>query len=302
MLTGVIYRLFEPAVLRALCRCPPPLTYAGLSLLGRLRYRLWRRRRRAVENRITALVGPLPSDRLDRVVETLFVNALQDRVRELPLSSLGDEALAQFVTIEGMEHVDSALRDGTGGLLLGTRVGSPYMICYVLRRMRYPLVRAGRPGVVTRRLDAEVYPGLERALGTVFDDIFLAKGRDSGRLALQLKRMHSVLRSNRLLFVRADGGSVTRPVEVPFFGRDVGFPPGWVSLARLTGAPAMPVFMVREGRAGAVRIQIHSPISRKLIEAPDPAAPVAAYAEALEAHVRRHPCNAGGLATSGRGK
>ena len=101
-----------------------------------------------------------------------------------------------------------------------------------------------------RTIDESVYGALERRLGTRFEDIFLPASEDVVGLAAAAKRMHAALRANRILYVAGDAKSVGLPVMVPLFGRPVGSPRGWVSLARLAGA-AIPRASWRAGVAPA---------------------------------------------------
>ena len=75
-------------------------------------------------------------------------------------------------------------------------------------------------------------------------------------------------------------------------GRSVAFPGGWVALARLSGAPVIPAFMVRRPRSARFHARLGPPIHESLIGSDDLGPAVEAYARQLEALVRRYPCHA----------
>lgn len=106
-----------------------------------------------------------------------------------------------------------------------------------------------------------------------------------------------VLRANGVLAVQGDRDFNGQGVPVPFFGRMASFPPGPAVLSMLSGAPIVPVFVLREedhhdgAGSGGFRILVGDPIEPQG-NVRDPAAVAAMMRRcvgAIETVVRAHP-------------
>lgn len=288
---AMMRRLIVPALLRA----DPRVAYALAERLGSLRWRTAGRKRRRAERRIREILSPCAPPQLDEVTRGLFVTQMKSRLREMPLAAMSDEVFASAVVVEGRDMLDEAGARGKGAILLGAHFGPGRLICYVLRRLGCPVVRTGNPlprDPLLRAIDGAAYGRLEQRLGTRFEDIFLPERRTSAAHAAVGRRMLTALQDNRVLYVAPDGRSIANTVLVPLFGRPVGFSPGWLALAQLSGAAVIPSFAASRCRATSIVVRLEPPIPRDRIESADPLAAVAAFAERLEAHIRRFPCNA----------
>ena len=87
----------------------------------------------------------------------------------------------------------------------------------------------------------------------------------------------------------AGDGQIARKLHpVRFLGRTVRFAPGAVKLARLSGAPLLPLFWVPEGE-GAAALEIGPPIHPGGDGDGDTVRCLQAFADALDERVRRWP-------------
>jgi len=278
-------------VLPVVCAGPPHLAYRALEILGHARSSLAWRTRCATERRVDAALGPLDPGILREVTRRLFVTQLVMQAAELPLVRASDASLARLVDVEGLQHLEEARAAGRGTILLSSHVGFSLLGCYVLRRRGYPVVRTGvspGDGRVLQRMQRQATAQLARVWGRSTDDILYEAAASA---PLSLKRMHSALAGNQILFLAGDGLMGSRGATASLLGKPVDFPTGWVSLARLTGASVIPTFVTRDPRSTTFQIRLSPRLSRALVDGDDAAA-VEAYARQLDAHVRRHPCHA----------
>ena len=105
--------------------------------------------------------------------------------------------------------------------------------------------------------------------------------------ALQELRRH--LEANTVISIAANGSEGT-PFEMPFLGGTLKLSLGAPTLAALHGAPLLPVFTTADG-TGGFEVVVGPPVEAKSHGyAGETARELArAYAEILEAHLRRHP-------------
>ena len=105
-----------------------------------------------------------------------------------------------------------------------------------------------------------------------------------------LLELASVLREGGSVAMHLDRHTGGASVMLPFFGRLAPFPVGPATLARATGAPLVPVFMVREGKTGFASL-VEEPyvVARTADRDADIRAATAHIAGVYESYVRRYP-------------
>jgi KDO2-lipid IV(A) lauroyltransferase len=208
---------------------------AAGKLLGEIEYRImWRRRRRCARDMARALgrrVGdPWVRDRLRHAHHAnaqaiLEILALLDRRQD-------ERMLAQRLTLEGEEHLRSALALERGAILLGTHAGNGVLLALRLAAAGWPVSVVYRQARMTPA--GFFQRGFERY---AVEGILANEGlRAYGRMLAAVKR-------GRIVFVTLDQGvkSARDGVTVRFLGKDVGIAAGPAHLARQAHTPVLPV-------------------------------------------------------------
>jgi lauroyl/myristoyl acyltransferase len=160
-------------------------------------------------------------------------------------------SLGKLVEIRGREHLDAALAGGKGVILCTAHFGSDNSAFSLLHASGFPVTTIGRW--------AHNYtPGMSSAERRLWDLVYarrLLRHRQRpmiepwpGRVQVAAQSA-AALRANEVVTICSDAPALdadrTRTVEVPFLGRQARLLPGVVTLARLTGAPVLMVFMHR---------------------------------------------------------
>jgi lauroyl/myristoyl acyltransferase len=191
------------------------------------------------------------------------------------------EALAQFASIEGADHLDAVLAQGRGAILLTAHAGN-FELGGILLRARnlrvHAVYKPDRFAAVERlRERLRRQGGVE---GVPVDGV--------GFSTLPLVRL---LREGALVGMQGDRDFSLNGLPMPFFGREVPFPRGPWELAAMTGAPIITSFFYADGerrfhaRFGEpIRISGERGERREAI-----AAGMRSYVAELEDLVRRHP-------------
>jgi Kdo2-lipid IVA lauroyltransferase/acyltransferase len=159
-------------------------------------------------------------------------------------------SLGKLVEIRGREHLDAALAEGKGAILCTAHLGSDSSAFSLLHASGYPVTTIGfwahtyHPmSSVERRFWHFVYarrllrhrqrPMIEPMPGSI---------RAAAQAAV-------ALRANEVVTISSDaaplGADLPRTVEMPFLGRHARLLPGVVTLARLTDAPVLMIFIHR---------------------------------------------------------
>ena len=214
--------------------------------LGYLFYLLARSRRRIAETNI-ARCFPALSPREQRALVRRNFRATGIAVQETLLAWWGkDERLAPLLEIEGLEHLQAALKQGKGALLLGAhftsleisgRLLSLRQPCYAMyRRHNNPLLEA----VIKHSRESFLDGLVER--------------RD-------MRRMIRLLREGKVVWYAPDQDFGSRgSIFAPFFGIQTASLVMTSKLARVSGAPVLPFFSQHTDDNRGYRLIIRPPL------------------------------------------
>lgn len=172
------------------------------------------------------------------------------RVRDRLLDGLPDRrALARFA-VEGRDHLDAALAEGKGAILLANHFGSHMMSSHWLFRQGYDLrLFSERPrnvsNFLTKRFRTDGPLGQEK--------LFISRRSTPTEAAASILRASRVLKAGMVLKIASDvrwHGGHTAPGTI--LGETYQFSTTWIVLAAMTGAPVVPVFARPDGKGKAV--------------------------------------------------
>jgi lauroyl/myristoyl acyltransferase len=176
-------------------------------------------------------------------------------------------SLGKLVEIRGREHLDAALAAGKGAILCSAHYGSYNSAFSLIHASGFPLTSTGRSfsaqmptmSSAERRLLEFAYirrlqrhrqrPGIEFQPGRV---------QVAAQIAVALRANEVVTFSSDAPPLEAD---LARAVDVTFLGRQARLLPGVVTLAQLTGAPILMVFMHRQADYRHQVLDISPPVS-----------------------------------------
>lgn len=214
-------------------RLPEALLFRLAEGLGRIGY-LLARDSRAVAARTLAAVDPsLPPSEVRRLTAAHFTHQFKNLAELFRYSLLSRKrVIGPKVRIEGLIHVERALREGRGVMLVLPHYGNWELQGAVWALLGY---------------DLHIFY-LDMRMRKLSDLLNRQRLRSGVHLIArsELKKSVRVLRENRILAVIADQDGGEAGIALPFFGRKVSFPPGAARLQRMTGATVLPNVLVRE--------------------------------------------------------
>ncbi len=143
------------------------------------------------------------------------------------------ETLHEWADVEGLEHVEPAVRQGRGILSIVAHFGNWELMAAVVPLATVPIQ------IVYRPLDSPLMDNLLGWSRTSHGNSLIPKG-GSGKRILRL------LKENKAIAILSDQNVISREgVFVDFFGRPACTAVGLSVLALQSGAPVIPVFMPR---------------------------------------------------------
>ena len=270
-----------------------PLTTASglLSGFGKLEYRLHRPLRKAFLEAVREASEVLECDwDVPRISRELAGNQILWRTRDLLLDGVSDKRADEMFSVSGREHLDAALAQGKGCMVLTSHFGAHMLPAHWLYRQNYPVrLYMERPRNISRfmsrRFDSE---GACRQ-----DKLFISRKGESTDAASSILRATRVLKSGMVLFLAGDvrwSGQMTE--QARFLGRTLRFSTTWTHLASMAGSPVVIVYC-RIGSDRRYHIEFHPPfqVPRDAEQKGQTGYWVQHFMGILEEQIRLHPTN-----------
>ena len=193
------------------------------AILGRVIYRIAKSRRHVAEVNIKLCFQELNEKEQAKLVKDVFINN-GIGIIETAMAWWSDrDSFKQRVTLEGREHLDAALEQGRGVILLGAHF-STLDLGGLLFSLYYPLNTMYRPHN-NPLMDYIITRGRLRSIDTMID-------RSDFRTVLR------ALKKNEIVWYAPDQDfGPTNSVYAPFFGISAATTPATARLAKLSKAP-----------------------------------------------------------------
>jgi KDO2-lipid IV(A) lauroyltransferase len=204
--------------------------------LGTIALHLLRKARRiALKNLHLALGNEKSEEEIEQICRDSFKNIGRDMMETSRCPEYGDTYFKTLVRLEGKEHLDKALKQGKGVIALNAHLGN-FPLMYVR------LANEGYPVSIVNRFSKN--PKIVRLITSVTDTIGLEL-IPLKPLITCVTRCFKALRENRIVVVHIDLNAPPTEAWVDFFGYLVPTFKGPVVFSVRTGAPIIPMFIIR---------------------------------------------------------
>jgi len=225
---------------------PYPVTY----LIAAFGARLWMLTGidvKIIRNNVSKVLNLNINDKeIHRIANRIFINWAKNIVDFLKTPIISKEKLKQRVEIEGLEHLDNALKKGRGAVIVSAHIGN----------FEWGACRIAVEGYKIWGLSLV---RKNKLVGKFFESNRLSKGFKT----LYINRMLNVfrvLKNNEIVAIPSDWdptGQATRPFK--FFGKTAYLPTGALMIALKSGAPLIPSFVWKKDKYNHFQI-IEKPI------------------------------------------
>jgi KDO2-lipid IV(A) lauroyltransferase len=202
-------------------------------------------------------------------------------------------SLTKLVEIRGREHLEAALAGGKGAILCTGHFGSHQSAFSVLSADGYPVTTIGR---WDWKYDASLSSAERRFWDLAYARRVIRHRRRPhlepwpGKLTIAVQAA-AALRENEFVTICSDAGPLAadqpRSLEMPFLGQKARLLPGVVSIAKLTGAPVLMVFIHRSADYAHQTLDISPPVSMQ----GDTATAFERVTAAIDAAIQRDPAS-----------
>jgi len=263
------------------------IPFKGLRLFGKIMgraafYLIGKYRHRVRDNLLIGFGKEKTLDEIQKLAKDVFYHFTLTPLETLYFVANAHKAetLIQSITIEGKRYLDEALAKGKGVIGLGAHLGSFTLLGTRLAIEGYPF------NIV---INEGSFPNLSKRLAR-YQKILGQKPFSPKRNISMVKNSLNCLRQNEILYLIADEQQRRGGIPVPFFGQVAYTPPGPAIFSVKTGAPILPMFILREGGL-PMKLVIYPPV--ELEGSPDQKEEVeqltAQFTKVIEETIRKYP-------------
>jgi len=213
-------------------RLPATVAYQLASFVSDLHYLFSFRDRRAVKKNLRAILDT--QENISPRAREVFRNFGRYLVEFFSMARADQQFIKDKVRFKGLENIDQALSRGKGAIFLTAHLGNWELGGVVLSLLGYPSV-------------AIALPHKERPVNNLFNAQREARGMTIVPPSQAIRKCLSILRGNKIIAVVADRRFGASGFALDFLGRKVILPKGPAVFSLKTGAPILPIFLVREG-------------------------------------------------------
>lgn len=160
--------------------------------------------------------------------------------------TINQEFIKTKVKIENWENIDKALAQGKGGIVISAHLGNWELGGILLGMLGNPVM-------------AVALPHKERPVNDLFNHQREVKGMTVVSTNHAVRKCFEQLKNNQMVALVADRDFSLSGEIIDFLGRKAFLPKGIAILSIKTGAPIVPVFLIREEN-NHFRLAIHQPI------------------------------------------
>ncbi len=256
-----------------------PLAITALlgRVLGCLVYRLDRKHRNIAKENLRRAFGDKSEKDIERITKKVFQNLATTFLEFMRIPWLTAKGLDGCVKCDGMENLQGALKKGKGVILFTAHLGNWELMAAYYGLKGFPI------DVVARELDS---PALEAF-------VKWTRERSGNRIVSKSRAMRKLLRtlaSNGIAGILLDQNvALAEGVFVDFFGAPACTNKGPALVAAVSGAAAVPTFILREGEKHRIIIDKEVELINTGNREGDAVENTARMTKVIEDVVRRHP-------------
>ncbi len=225
---------------RLVCLLPAGPVRSGGGFFGAAGFYLDRRHRRVALDNLRAAFPELPDSERSRLARRSFARLGLNLAESLRLPAFLRPGWERSFTVEGKEHLDTALKRGRGVIFVLAHFGTWEYLALVPRLLNF------RGAAVGQKIKNPAIDGLLRDMREAAGLELFSKREVAGEIA-------DYLGKNGAVAILADQRARRMAVEVEFFGRPAPTTAAPAILALKTAAALIPVF-IYPATAGTYRV------------------------------------------------
>ena len=212
---------------------PRNVCYLSARFVSVIHYYVSRKDRETVIYNLSPVITE--KSKLKKYTQEVFINFAYYLVDFFRYSKLNQDFIKKYIELDGLENLNKALAKGRGAIILAAHLGNYELAGAVLSLLGYPL------SVVA--LSHE-----DKRINQFFDRQRQRVGVKVISTGTTIRSCFSALKSGDMLALLGDRDFSGTGIKLDMFSKQSFFPRGIAFFALKTGAPIIPIFLVRKDR------------------------------------------------------
>jgi len=212
---------------------PRSICYSFARFVSIIHYYLSKKDRETVNYNLSPVITE--KSELKRHTQEVFINFAYYLVDFFRYSRLNQDFIKKYIEIDGLENLNKALAEGRGIIVLAAHLGNYELAGAILSLLGYPL-------------SVVALSHKDKRINKFFDGQRQRVGMKVIPTGTTIRSCFSALRSGDMLALLGDRDFSGTGVKLDMFSRQAYFPRGIAFFALKTGAPIIPIFLVRKDK------------------------------------------------------
>ena len=255
MLTNISKVFFLYSARLVLPYLPLKVIYFLGDILG---YMMVGGKKELIRKEVILLLGCESKHKQDRIIRRYVQNVRKNLLEIWTFSKLNRKKINNMIYLEGNKHLDKALSKGKGAILCVTHLGSHKIVIPAMGYNGYKVNQvAANPQVFVRKEKAFYHNKIMKL--ELESESFIPARFIYVKENKSVRPIYRALKENEIVLISLDGVIETERLTVPFLNSNISLATGAALLSFHTGAPAFPIFPIRQ-KDNRHKIIIHEPI------------------------------------------
>lgn len=273
MSTYLLYRLGQFLA----CSLPYSVTCGLANIITDIKYFVSVRDRYIVKNNLNAILGR-DCKNIDQMVRETFRNFGRYLVDFFRLSKADRCYIEKILEIEGLSHIEEALKKGKGVIAISAHLGNWELGGIAMALLGYPM-------------SAVVLDHKNKMVNRLFIESRTRAGGEVIPLRFAARQSINSLVANRMLAILGDRDFTNNGIRMNFLGKETIIPKGPAVFALKTGAELICVFVVQKPSGGYL-MTFEPPITKGELSGDfdkDVRSLTERFVKIMESYIRRYP-------------
>lgn len=212
---------------------PRNICYLFARFVSVIHYCISKKDRETVIYNLSPVIAE--KNKIKRYAKEVFVNFAYYLVDFFRYSKLNKDFIKKYIELEGLDNLNKALAQGKGVIILAAHLGNYELAGAVLSLLGYPL-------------SVVALSHKNKRVNRFFEGQRQRVGMKVIPTGATIRSCFSVLKSGDMLALLGDKNFSGEGIKLDMFSRQAYFPRGIAFFALKTGAPIVPVFLVRKDK------------------------------------------------------
>jgi len=250
---------------------------AVFSFFYYYRQKKWRE---DIEGKAAILFNQKNPGKIKKIVQGIAELKGVRKIQKYLIPHMDEQYIKQYVDIKGIHHLEQAIKEKKGVVLMAAHLGNPHLSFNALRAMGYNITTL-KGGESVRGSKHSKYKYYDREENTIFV-------HEPSPLITYKKRILDTLESEGIIYHPADAAEGRSGEEVTCLGVKMRFPTGMIYFAHRAESKIIPFFHFY--KKGKITLIFREPINNNWIHGKmEYNAIITKYAKILEYYLLKYP-------------